>query len=83
MNRKQTISMLVEFLSGDLGIDEFRHQLDDILFDLRQDAGLNEFRQLLSKIQLYIHELHEGNRDIHEVYIAAQAAIDSIKPLKK
>jgi hypothetical protein len=64
-------------------IDKFRHQLGDILFDLRQDANLSEHKQLLTKIQLYIHEFDEGDRDRHEVYIAAQAAIDSIEPVKK
>ena len=83
MDRGKIISLLTGLLSGHVDIGEFQQQLGDVLFELRQDATPNEDKQLLSRIQLYLHEFDEGNRDIHEVYIAAQAALDSLKPVRK
>jgi hypothetical protein len=77
------VKLLEALLSGRIGIDEFREGLNDELFQLRQDATLTEEKKLLSRIQLYLHELDEGNRDIHEVYIAAQAALNLAKPSHK
>jgi hypothetical protein len=74
------VKLLDALLSGRIGIDEFRQGLSDELFQLRQDATFTEEKTLLSRIQLYLHEFDEGNRDIHEVYIAAQAALNLAKP---
>lgn len=74
------VNLLEALLSGQIGIEEFREGLSDELFQLRQDATLTEEKTLLSRIQLYLHEFDEGNRDIHEVYIAAQAALNLAKP---
>ena len=74
------VKLLEALLSGRIGIDEFGQGLSDELFQLRQDATPTEDKTLLSRIQLYLHEFEEGNRDIHEVYIAAQAALDLAKP---
>jgi hypothetical protein len=83
MDREKTISLLTSLLSGRVDVGEFKHQLSDILFELRQNATPNEDKRQLSQIQLYIHEFDEGNRDIHEVYIAAQAALDLFEPVKQ
>lgn len=77
------VKLLEALLSGRIGIDEFKQELSDELFQLRQDATLTEEKTLLSRIQLYLHEFDEGNRDIHEVYIAAQGALNSAKPSRK
>lgn len=77
------VKLLEALLSGRISIDEFRQGLSDELFQLRQDATLTEEKTLLSRIQLYMHELDEGNRDIHEVYMAAQAALNLAKPSRK
>jgi hypothetical protein len=74
------VKLLEALLSGRMGIDEFRQGLSDELFQLRQDDTLTEEKTLLSRIQLYLHEFDEGNRDIHEVYIAAQVALNLAKP---
>ena len=74
------VKLLEALLSGRIGIEEFRQGLSDELFQLRQDATLTEEKILLSKIQLYLHEFEEGNRDIHEVYIAAQEALNLAHP---
>lgn len=83
MDRGKIISLLAGLLSGRVDIGEFQQQLGDVLFELRQDATPNEDKQLLARIQLYLHEFDEGNRDIHEVYIAAQAALDVMNPVIK
>lgn len=74
------VKLLEALLSGRTDIYEFSQGLSDELFQLRQDATPTEEKALLSRIQLYLHELEEGNRDIHEVYIAAQAALNLAKP---
>ena len=83
MDRGKIISLLTGLLSGHVDIGEFQHQLGDVLFELRQSATPNEDKRMLSRIQLYLHEFDEGNRDIHEVYIAAQAALDVVKPVRR
>ena len=77
------VRLLEALLSGRIDIYEFRQGLSDELFQLRQDATLTEEKTLLSRIQLYMHEFDEGNRDIHEVYMAAQAALNLAKPSRK
>jgi hypothetical protein len=74
------VKLLEALLSGRIDIYEFSQGLSDELFQLRQDATPTEEKTLLSRIQLYLHELEEGNRDIHEVYIATQAALNLAKP---
>jgi len=76
----KTVEILEALLSGHTDIKEFEQQLSNELSQLRQDATLTDEKRLLSRIQLYLHELDEGNRDIHEVYMAAQAALDLAKP---
>jgi len=76
----KTVELLEALLSGHLEIGEFEQQLSDELFELRQDVAISEKRRLLSRIQLYLHEFREGNRDVIEVYIAAQAALDLSRP---
>ena len=81
MVASSTVNLLEALLSGRINLNEFGQGLSDELFHLRQRATPTEERKLLSRIQLYLHEFHEGNRDIHEVYMAAQAALHSAKPL--
>jgi hypothetical protein len=80
---RETINILTDLLTGRLEIDEFKQQLGDMLFELRQDATPSEDKTMLARIQLYIHEFDEGNRDLHEVYMAAQAALDLAKPNRR
>lgn len=76
----KTVELLEALLSGRLEISKFEQQLSDELFQLRQDVSLTERKRLLSRIQLYLHEFGEGNRDIIEVYMAAQGALDLTRP---
>lgn len=79
----KTVELLESLLSGRLEISEFGQQLSDELFQLRQDVSLTEWKRLLSRIQLYLHEFREGNRDIIEVYMAAQGALDLARPFSR
>lgn len=72
------VEMLEAFVGGRIDIEEFSQRLSDELFQLRQDPPPSESKKLLSRIQLYLHELDEGDRDIHEIYIAAKDALDLI-----
>ena len=76
----ETVRLLESFTSGRIDIDEFDQQLRDTLFELCQDPALTDEKKLLSRIQLYLHEFDEGNRDVFEVYMATQAALDLLKP---
>lgn len=76
---KKIVDMLVGLLSGALDIEKFDQELSDALFELRQKPKLTDEKRMLSKIQLYLHEFKEDNRDILEVYIAAQSALDLLK----
>ncbi len=73
---KKIVDMLVGLLSGESDIEKFDQELSDALFELRQKPTLTDEKRMLSKIQLYLHEFKEGTRDILEVYIAAQSALD-------
>lgn len=75
------VELMEALLSGRMEISEFEQKLSDMLFQLRQDAALTGQKRLLSRIQLYLHEFREGNRDIIEVYIAVQAALDLARPV--
>jgi len=77
------VELLEALLNGSLRIDKFEQALSDELFELRQDATMTEEKGLLSRIQLYLHEFREGNREIIEVYVAAQAALDLARPFSK
>jgi len=76
----KTVVLMEGFLSGRLGIDEFEQRLGDELFELRQDGAVTEERRSLARAQLFLHEFREGNRDVIEVYMAAQAALDLARP---
>ena len=83
MAASKAINLLKDLLSGQLSIGTFDPQLSDILFELRQNPTPSEDVKLFSRIQLYIHELNEGHRDTFEIYMASQAALDSVKPSPK
>jgi hypothetical protein len=76
----KTIALLESFVSGRMDITEFKRQINDRLFELRQKPAMNEEKKLLSKVQLYLHEADEGSRDRSEVYQACQATLDLAKP---
>jgi len=80
MITNRTIALLESFVSGRVDISEFKRQINDRLFELRQNSAMNQEKKLLSKIQLYLHEADEGSREVREVYMASQSALDLVKP---
>ncbi len=80
MVAKKTIILLESFVSNRIEISEFKRQINDRLFELRQNPTMNQEKKLLSKIQLYLHEADEGSRDRSEVYQTCQTALDLVKP---
>jgi len=80
MIANKTIVLLESFVSGRIDISEFKRQISDRLFELRQKPTMNDEKRLLSKVQLYLHEADEGSRERIEVYMASQAALDLAKP---
>ena len=81
MIANRTIALLDSFVSGRTDINQFRRQIDDRLFELRQKPTMSQEKKFLSKIQLYLHEVDEGSRELIEVYMVSQAALDLAKPL--
>ncbi len=80
MVANRTVALLESFVSGRTDIGEFTQQINDRLFELRQNSTMNQEKKLLSKIQLYLHEADEGNRDVSEVYKVIQSALELVKP---
>jgi len=75
-----TITLLESFASGRIDIVDFEQRVRDRLFELRQHSAMSEEKRLLSGIQLCLHEAQEGNRDLIEVYIVSQSALDLVRP---
>ena len=75
-----TIALLESFVSGRIDISEFKQQINDRLFELRQKPAMSQEKKLLSKIQLYLHEADEGIREVREVYLVCQSALDLANP---
>ncbi len=54
--------LLKKFLSGELIMEELGNIIDDRLFELRQVPDLTEEEDLLSGIELIMHEIKDGFR---------------------
>ena len=76
----KTMELLVDFVTGRVGLDDFRQRLSDRLFELRRDPEMSEEKAILSRIQLRLHEVDEGARDDLEVYIAVMGVLDTACP---
>ena len=77
------IKILAEFVTGDVNASQLRQYIEERLLELRQKPEITEERELLSSVELYLHELAEGYRDLFEVYCHVQSMLDNImvKPL--
>jgi hypothetical protein len=76
MWENKLIELLSRFTSGDLHIPEFQKAVDNRLFDLRINPSMSPEKELLSKIQLYLHEIDEGLRDEFEIYMLTQSILE-------
>jgi hypothetical protein len=68
MKQSEIIEMLKDFLSGKMLRGELSEKIDNRLFDLRQKPNLTSEQELLSNLELYIHEVMEGYRSWDELY---------------
>jgi hypothetical protein len=76
MWESKLIELLSRFTAGELSISEFHDTIDERLFELRISPPLSPEKELLSKIQLYLHEIDEGLRDKFEIYILALSILE-------
>jgi len=68
MEQAKIIEMLKDLISGNIQIDELSEIIDEWLFDLRQKPDLTPEQELLSNLELYMHEAEEGYRSWDELY---------------
>jgi len=78
MKNGEYIRILAEFLTGDIGVSQLRQYVDERLLKLRQKPEVTEEREVLSSVELYIHEFGEGYRNLFEVYDHVQSMLDNI-----
>jgi hypothetical protein len=76
MEESKLIELLSHFTTGELGISELQDTIDERLFELRMSPAMTPEKELLSKIQLYLHEIDEGLRDEHEIYMLALSILE-------
>lgn len=76
MEISELIELLARLTSGELGISEFQEAIDGQLFNLRLKPSMSPEKELLSKIQLYLHEIDEGLRDEFEIYMLAFSILE-------
>ena len=68
MKEAEIKEKLINFLSGNIQIDELNEVIDNRLFELRQEPNLTDEQELLSTLELIIHETEEGFRSLDELY---------------
>lgn len=66
MVRKEVIDALNDFISGSLDIKDLSDLIDEWLFELRREPDLTNDQELLSSLELYLHEAQEGYRSWDE-----------------
>ena len=68
MNRQVLMNILKDFISSDIKVDELADRVDDWLFKLRQKPEVTDIQELVSRLELYLHEAKEGYRSWDEIY---------------
>jgi hypothetical protein len=68
MEKAKIMEILKNLISGNIQIDELSEMIDEWLFNLRQKPDLTPEQELLSTLELYIHEAEEGYRSLNELY---------------
>jgi len=67
MATKEIIDELKSFIAGNIRITDLNELIDDWLFELRGKPGLTSDQELLSSLELYLHEAREGYRSWDEL----------------
>jgi hypothetical protein len=78
MKAGEYVRILAEFITGDINASQLRQHIEERLFKLRQKPEVTEERELLSSVELYLHEFDEGYRNLFEVYGHVQSILDNI-----
>lgn len=78
MKAGEYIRTLAEFVSGEIGLQQFKEIVEDRIFELLQNPEMTDEKRVLSSSELYLHEAEEGLRDKSEVYAHVQSILDTI-----
>ena len=68
MKKSIIVNKLNDFISGVIGVEDLAETIDELLFKLRQKPDVTPEQELLSNLELYIHEAKEGYRSWDELY---------------
>ena len=68
MDRIEIVNVLKNFISGSIQVEDLNSAIDDWLFELRREPDLTSDQELLSNLELYIHEAQEGYRSWDELH---------------
>lgn len=68
MDRIEVVNVLKDFISGSIQAEDLNKVIDDWLFELRREPDLTSDQELLSNLELYIHEAQEGYRSWDELH---------------
>jgi hypothetical protein len=78
MKTGQYVRVLAEFVTGQTTFQEFKQIVDERLVELRAVPQMTEEKKNLSEIELYLHEMEEGERTKFDVYAHVQSLLDRI-----
>lgn len=68
MKKSIIVDKLNDFISGIIDAEDLAETIDERLFKLRQKPDVTPEQELLSNLELYIHEAKEGYRSWDELY---------------
>lgn len=68
MDRIEVVNVLKDFISGSIQAEDLNKVIADWLFELRREPDLTSDQELLSNLELYIHEAQEGYRSWDELH---------------
>jgi hypothetical protein len=57
-----------DFIQGKISLSDLEELIEDRLFELRQKPGMSDEQQILSDLELLIHESNEGLRSQDELF---------------
>ena len=77
MKKFKIIDELNDFISGAIDVKALTAVVEERLFKLRQKPDLTPEQELLSSLELYIHEAGEGYRSWDELYEYVLSIIES------
>ncbi len=78
MAAENYIKTLARFISGDINVSILKEIVDSRLSDLRLKPIASEEREVLSTIELYLHEIAEGFRNKEDLYTFVLATLDKM-----